>query len=79
MTSSTIWAQTADSVTIKRRLERQEKAKRQRDSLETVFNATPPIFKIELELNHTKTPIPDNSKFYATSRKKTTRKKISLM
>lgn len=64
--SPTIFAQTADSVTIKKRLERQEKARRQRDSLETIFNATPPIFKIALELNHEKTAIPDNATFYAT-------------
>ena len=55
MTSPTIWAQTVDSLTIKTRLERQEKVRRQRDSLETIFNATPQIFKIALELNHSKT------------------------
>ena len=71
MTSSTIWAQTVDSLAIKKRLERQEKASRQRDSLETIFNATPQIFKIALELNHSKTSIPDNSKFYATDGQKT--------
>jgi hypothetical protein len=58
--------QSADSVTIKKRLDRQIEAKKVHDSLEAIFYSIPPFFKITLEVNHEKATIPDNSKFYAT-------------
>ena len=57
--------QVTDSVKVKKWTERREKARRQRDSLETIFNSVPQFFKISLELNHEKADLPDNSKFYA--------------
>ena len=60
-------AQSADSVTIKRRLERQAKAKHLDDSLSATFYSTPAYFKISFELDHKQTSIPDNAEFYATN------------
>lgn len=67
VTSWTTWGQTTDSVKIKKWNERREKAGRQQDSLEIIFNSVPPFYKITLELNHVRTTIPDNAKFYATN------------
>jgi len=67
MISLTTTGQTSDSIRIKKWSDRQVKAKRQRDSLEVVFNSIPAFFKISLELDHKEAPLPDNTKFYATN------------
>lgn len=65
--SWTTWGQTTDSVKLRKWNERSEKSKRHRDSLEAIFNSVPPFYKITLELNHERTTIPDDAKFYATN------------
>jgi hypothetical protein len=63
-----------DSVKLRtwnKRIERSEKLKRDRDSLEAIFNSVPPFYKITLELNHQRTTIPDGARFYATNGQQT--------
>lgn len=71
MISWTTLGQTVDSVKIKKWNNRSEKANRQRDSLEVIFNSVPPFYKITLELNHQRTTIPDDARFYATNGQQT--------
>ncbi|WKZ58845.1 MAG: hypothetical protein QY309_13310 [Cyclobacteriaceae bacterium] len=74
LTSWTTQGQVTDSVKLKtwnKRIERSEKLKRHRDSLETIFNSVPPFYKITLELNHQQTTIPDGARFYATNGQQT--------
>jgi hypothetical protein len=69
LTPCTTEGQASDSSRLKTWNARYKKSERRRDSLETVFNSTPAWFEISWELNHKKSPIPGNAKFYATDGK----------